>query len=234
LEIVDKLTDEVQVHWCAHRDLTGHWSDEEKSGDGPCPEDGFGNKAHAVKVAKREAVRRQLPFNSKTDCLDGVDIDEGDRVECLICRTWKRSKEAWVCDECRRLIRVGKTFEDEQEQVLVYVDKGNVVRTAMPDRDALINALLRLAGANQNFRRKDQEAALIEIDVPPAIRRLAFRGDFVSLGEEQARRLQQVYTLVNQAGHVAYDAGYAKGRDSLRGLMDAVKQFSEVMEGLDE
>jgi hypothetical protein len=166
------------VRWyriVADDEMAGCWSDQIPTPEPRWerPREYIFNKQVALRIAQREAVRLNLPFDPKTDALALDDIDAGPLQACFVCHamTDHRSHQPIICEQCQTAYAAGQIAATERAQygiescdLLPYFLDGNQRAMSMD----LAAMLLRLAGSQLlnalEYRERGNVARIIRFE----------------------------------------------------------------------
>jgi hypothetical protein len=233
---------EPQKYVCWYRIVSdnataGCWSDQI-----PAPEPRwerhreFGyNKQAALKIAQRETVRLNLPFDPKTDALALDDIDAGPLQACFVCHamTEHRAHQPIICERCQTAYAAGQIAATERAQygieardLLPYFLSGNEWAMSMD----LAEKLLRLAGSQLldalEYRERGNVARIIRFERDND--RNWVHGAFMT--PAQAENFEQVVKFIRDLLDNARAAGQRRGESVLLQLASgdlSVNEFND-------
>ncbi len=209
------------------------------------PMDGL-TKGEALEIAKREAVRRELPFSIKGDIVRRRELERGPQQNCVTCgkEKVKRSFEPVVCEDCQKALSVGRTsltdaakhayFIAEDIELLKHESHGR--HGSVIDETKMFRGLMtRLVSGEV-----DNNTTRVLYNPPGlVISRKQLGKDKVScygvrLSHEQAGAMQNLVSYIHEAVTKAYDAGLKRGNSIIHGLASgefSVEQFNELAIG---
>lgn len=199
------------------------------------------SKKDAIEIAKREAVRRGLPFDLQRDFVVRAEIVKGPRQPCVSCgeKADYRSHNPYLCHTCKLYVSTGRKVRADETRVDVgfsyflppeeFLDYNSPLKR---HGSAIYQALGRVFHVElSKTQERDVEELAFFVRSPrdgTSRRRPVFPAK-ISL--EQAEAAQELVDYIWQVAEQAFNKGKREGESTLLNLAGGTMAMVEMPSG---